>query len=679
MSSLRLLLFFTGASTFAAIIPIDTSGVRPGPISVMTTANSATVNWQDAASRPWSAELSLDSTKPLITRIAVAGKIVVDRANPVYRASTGKRRGGWDAFFDFPPTAPEGTRSFLGEFHPSAARVASIGDRIEISFDGMKLGIFSGSIRYTFYPSSRLIKQEAVLKTSEPNTAYFYDAGLTFIADQDRRSGGNMESHISYFDPTGEFRTITPPYGSEWHPIQVRSRAVDAVAGGGNLAAFPPPHQYFFARDYTTNMGYAWYSSWRGSVSLGIRQLPDDNAPYYPWMNAPPGTEQHMSMFLLVGDRGARETLEDVLRYTHGDKFPRIPGYTTFSPHWHLAYTVQAMEHGYDWQPRFKPVMKRIGLDSVMIMEFHGDGHPADTTELRLKEVEALYTACRAQSDRSFLLIPAEEANVYLGGHWSLAFPHPVFWYMSRKPSEPFTAKDAKYGTVYRVADAKELWEMITRENGFVYETHPRTKGSTGYPDQIRETSYFRDPRYFGTGWKAMPSDLSSPRLGERAFKTIDDVSNWGMKKRMLGEVDVFQIQESDELYAHMNVNYVRLPELPDFDHYGRLLDALGRGDYFISTGEVLLPEVRIHDNAGKIAIDAKAQNTYPLEMAEVVWGDGSDTSRKIIPLAGNHEFSESSFRWSVDAKDWKWARLAIWDVAGNGAFTNPVWRQDAK
>jgi len=220
---------------------------------------------------------------------------------------------------------------------------------------------------------------------------------------------------------------------------------------------------------------------------------------------------------------------------------------------------------------------------------------------------------------------------------------------------------------------------MITRENGFVYETHPRTKGSTGYPDQIRETSYFRDPRYFGTGWKAMPSDLSSPRLGERAFKTIDDVSNWGMKKRMLGEVDVFQIQESDELYAHMNVNYVRLPELPDFDHYGRLLDALGRGDYFISTGEVLLPEVRIHDNAGKIAIDAKAQNTYPLEMAEVVWGDGSDTSRKIIPLAGNHEFSESSFRWSVDAKDWKWARLAIWDVAGNGAFTNPVWRQDAK
>jgi hypothetical protein len=156
-------------------------------------------------------------------------------------------------------------------------------------------------------------------------------------------------------------------------------------------------------------------------------------------------------------------------------------------------------------------------------------------------------------------------------------------------------------------------------------------------------------------------------------------MNNWGLKKRMLGEVDVFQIQESDELYAHMNVNYVKLPEVPDFDHYGRLLDAVARGDSFISTGEILLPEVRIHDQGGKIAVDAKAQNTYPLELAEVVWGNGSETSRKIVPLTGNHQFSENTFHWSVDATDWKWARVAFWDVAGNGAFTNPVWREDAK
>jgi hypothetical protein len=85
-----------------------------------------------------------------------------------------------------------------------------------------------------------------------------------------------------------------------------------------------------------------------------------------------------------------------------------------------------------------------------------------------------------------------------------------------------------------------------------------------------------------------MPSDLSSPRLGERAFKTVDDVNNLGLHKVMLGEVDVFQLAQNDELYGHLNVNYVRLDKLPDFDHYKILLDAAARGDSFISTGEVV-------------------------------------------------------------------------------------------
>ena len=64
-----------------------------------------------------------------------------------------------------------------------------------------------------------------------------------------------------------------------------------------------------------------------------------------------------------------------------------------------------------------------------MIMDFHGDGHPADLTDLRLHELDEYYKACRAQSDRNFLLIPSEEADIYLGGHWGLVFPHPVYWH----------------------------------------------------------------------------------------------------------------------------------------------------------------------------------------------------------------------------------------------------------
>ena len=67
----------------------------------------------------------------------------------------------------------------------------------------------------------------------------------------------------------------------------------------------------------------------------------------------------------------------------------------------------------------------------------------------------------------------------------------------------------------------------------------------------------------------------------------------------MIGEVDLFQTHADDELYSQMNVNYLRLPQLPDFDHYGRLLDAVAKGEGFISTGEIVLPSVSIEQDSG--------------------------------------------------------------------------------
>ena len=212
-------------------------------------------------------------------------------------------------------------------------------------------------------------------------------------------------------------------------------------------------------------------------------------------------------------------------------------------------------------------------------------------------------------------------------------------------------------------------------ENGVLYQTHPRTKGSMGFPDQIRETDFFRDPRYLGAGWKAMPSDLSTLRQGVRALNLLDDMNNWGLPKRLLGEVDVFQIDSTHELYAHMNVNYVRMKGLPGFDRYGLVLDALSRGDYFISTGEVLLPEVSISTgSSGAIKTRVKVLWTFPLSFAEIVWSDGGSTQRRIIPLDKTRGFSSDSFEWEAGAPNWKWARVAVWDVAGNGALVNPVW-----
>jgi hypothetical protein len=314
------------------------------------------------------------------------------------------------------------------------------------------------------------------------------------------------------------------------------------------------------------------------------------------------------------------------------------------------------------------------------VMDFHGDGHPNDLTDLRLDELHAYFQGLRAQSDPDFLLIPAEEANVHLGGHWAVVFPKPVYWFMSRPQSTPpgggLVSTHPKYGTVYSPADAKEMFEVVRREGGLMYQTHPRTKGSTGFPDRILDTDYFRDASYLGVGWKALPSDLSSPRLGDRAFTLLDELSNRGMRKRLLGEVDVFQFDHTHELYAHMNVNYVRLDRLPSFERWGDALAPLVTGEFFTTTGEVLLPEVSLAaSTAAEIVVKARVQWTFPLQFAEIVWGDGETTHRQTIELTATRGFGSQTFEWRTGASGWKWARVAVWDIAGNGAFVNPFWR----
>ena len=142
-----------------------------------------------------------------------------------------------------------------------------------------------------------------------------------------------------------------------------------------------------------------------------------------------------------------------------------------------------------------------------------------------------------------------------------------------------------------------------------------------------------------------------------------------------MGEVDVFQLDSTHELYAHMNANYVRLPQLPDFDHYGDMVDALARGDGFITTGEVLLPDFSISGSPDEITVKARVQWTFPLAVADIAWGDGEKVSRITPALDTTRAFGGNEFTWRVPARNWKWARLAIWDVAGDGALTNPVWR----
>ena len=47
--------------------------------------------------------------------------------------------------------------------------------------------------------------------------------------------------------------------------------------------------------------------------------------------------------------------------------------------------------------------------------------------------------------------------------------------------------------------------------------------------------------------------------------------------------------------------------------------------------------------------------------------------------LETTREFGKQKIEFDVDAPGWRWARLAVWDIAGNGAFANPVWNTNAR
>jgi len=83
----------------------------------------------------------------------------------------------------------------------------------------------------------------------------------------------------------------------------------------------------------------------------------------------------------------------------------------------------------------------------------------------------------------------------------------------------------------------------------------------------------------------------------------------------------------------------------------------------------VLIRDFRVSGDV----VEADVEWTFPLEFVEVVWGDGRETGRKVIPATGRPPFGSERFRIPVDLKGKKWVRFSAWDSAVNGAFTQPV------
>jgi hypothetical protein len=664
----------TSAIAAAAPAPVDAAGYDPRcGIDVRAEGPTLRATWA-AGETKLSVAFDMSGESPLVQSLSVAegGRDTAELARdvrPQFLITTGSRkRNAVDRFVFFDKPASRPTQKHPARLELKSVRVSSEGKRATIAVSQLSAGPFSGELVFHLYAGSPLVRIEAVMSPGEqPDLAYIYDAVLA----------GDFRS-IAWQGLDGQLDRAAP--AGEMTPVAVKGRTILAESPAGSIAVFPPPHAFFFPRDRTDNLRFAQF----GKDGFGLRQDPDGGGAFVPWFDAPPGRPQHMGMFLLLSGLPADRTIERISRYTHGDAFKPMEGYQTFTSHFHSRLTVAAMAGKDSVAAEFARVMKGMNVNIVHVAEFHGDGHPEDAGPLRLPELKAMFDLCRGHSDDRLLVIPGEEGNRYLAhpwppakgihpGHWMYLFPEPVYLTFTRAAGQPFAERIEPYGTVYHVGDRDDMARLLRERHGLAWTTHPRIKASYATPDAFKDQAFFKDDTWLGAAWKAMPADLSEERLGRRALDVLDDMNNWGPPRKLLpGEVDVFEIDSSHELYGHMNVNYLRLPKLPSYDDWSEVLRVLRSGDFFVTTGEVLIHSFDVKDGQAS----ADLEWTFPLRHAEVIWGDGARVMRKRLTLPDTTEFGRRRFTWPVELTGARWYRLEAWDVAGDGAFTQPKWIQ---
>ena len=669
------------------------------------------VTWPLGEGRRGRLIFDLTTSHPLIASAAVAPasqplRVIATGLDPVLLLRVGTRdldkRDGWTIFFDRMQNKPNEVHRAV--INRTSAMATSNARRATLTIGDVSAGPFKGQLRWTFYANSPFLLQEALLETERARTAYLYDTGL--VCQQ------MLPIKMLWTDSSGSFEADNPEVIQQAKNLAVKGRAISGEFEFGSIALFPPPHRYFYPLDFSVNLKNIWmgpkYDGQPLPFGFGIRHDPRGDNRYAPWINAPPKTKQHMGLFLLFSDASAEQSLQDVSRLTRSERFAPLAGHTVFSSHYHVEHArevlaaqenqpanddlLEKLASGGEYRipqrlksPGFVRTLRELGVDIVHLAEFHSGKTPGMTQQQRVQRLELLHAECQRLSDAKFLMLPGEEPNVHFGGHWISLFPNPVYWVLNRREATPFVVDHPRLGRVYHVGGKADVLQLLRAEGGLAWTAHARIKSSTGFPDRYRDELFFQSDRFLGAAWKAMPADLSQPRLGSRVLNLLDDMSNWGNPKYVLGEVDVFKIEPDHELYAHMNVNYLRLEKIPRFeDGWQPVLDALRGGQFFVTTGEVLIPEftangrqsgelATVHKN-GEVEVHVDLQWTFPLSHAEIVTGDGHNIRRQRIDLSATESLGKQSFKFSIDTSQARWLRIEVWDIATNGAFSQPVW-----
>jgi hypothetical protein len=628
-------------------------------------------------------------------------------------------RQKWFAFWDAPlnvpghpgsnaavglPRKPEEIQKAWAKFQITACEVNTDGARIEANFPGVTLGLFSGGLRYTVYRGTNLVRQEVIAKTDAPSVAYEFAAGLKgfAIADDTRLVWRDVARGWQHYLFGGVVN-------QDAVALKARNRVAIVESNAGSIAVLPASHKFFFAREVESNLGYNYYrKDSETSFAAGVRQADREESfkPYgvtdavwqrrvsqarefeenFALYNAPPGTMQRMAVYFYLDSAKAEPADQAVMAFTHDDVYKPMPGYQVMVSHFHFHFNEELTDAGtIDHEPSWIPTFRALGINIAALCDFHADSHPTNTGKVRLEEQRVYFEGSARFSDKDFLIVPGEEPDATFGGHYMFLFPKPVYYTHAplrapnstepALPQQPYKEQIAPYGTVYHTSSPEAELQLLNDEHALMWQTHPRTKSSDGYPDAIKDKPHFLSDRFAGASFQSLPVDQSQKRLcEERCLSLLDDMNNWAGPKYLIAEGDTYTKSPEDETYPQLDVNYVKLDRVPKFsDGWMPVLDALRAGNFFVTSGEVLLHNYSIQGTGAKRTFVADVDWTWPGEFVELVWGDGKTTNRQIVSATAEAPFATHHYVIPFDTTGRKWVRFAAWDSAGNGAFTQPV------
>ena len=234
-----LLITLLAASASADPLTCTTGSYKAQPGLVAAAADNAlTVTWDGEKNQELRLRFTVNGGVPTIAELSVRAKggqwsTLATGATPDYTVVSGLRRATdqqlkplialgvkitpqvldqmrWEAFWDSPlnvpgdtvahggstppvagvadqpglPRKPEEITRAAANFQVKSCDVKTNGARLEISFPGVKLGVFDGRLEYQVYKGSSLIRQAIVAKTDQRAVAYKYDAGVKGLAIQ---------------------------------------------------------------------------------------------------------------------------------------------------------------------------------------------------------------------------------------------------------------------------------------------------------------------------------------------------------------------------------------------------------------------------------------------------------------------------------------------------------------